>query len=77
MQVGMILGLLASYPANRWLIRHGIKEGMRPRPAGNPTRAQPGLCFLAGEPHERCPLSRKSSTAGPRHLVETKSNATT
>jgi len=28
MQVGMILGFLTSYPANAWLIRHGIKEGM-------------------------------------------------
>jgi hypothetical protein len=28
MQVGMMLGFLTSYPANRWLIRHGIKEGM-------------------------------------------------
>jgi hypothetical protein len=28
MQVGMILGFLTSFPANRWLIRHGIKEGM-------------------------------------------------
>jgi hypothetical protein len=28
MQVGMILGFLTSYPANRWLIRHGIKEAM-------------------------------------------------
>jgi hypothetical protein len=28
MQVGMILGFLTSYPANSWLIRHGIKEGM-------------------------------------------------
>jgi hypothetical protein len=28
MQVGMILGFLTSYPANNWLIRHGIKEGM-------------------------------------------------
>jgi hypothetical protein len=28
MQVGMILGFLTSYPANGWLIRHGIKEGM-------------------------------------------------
>jgi hypothetical protein len=26
MQVGMILGLLASYPANRWLIRTGSKR---------------------------------------------------
>jgi hypothetical protein len=24
----MILGFLTSYPANSWLIRHGIKEGM-------------------------------------------------
>ncbi|HWF53579.1 MAG TPA: DUF4396 domain-containing protein [Solirubrobacteraceae bacterium] len=28
MQIGMILGFLTSYPANRWLIRHGIKEEM-------------------------------------------------
>jgi hypothetical protein len=28
MQVGMIVGFLTSYPANSWLIRHGIKEGM-------------------------------------------------
>jgi hypothetical protein len=28
MQVGMVLGFLTSYPANSWLIRHGIKEGM-------------------------------------------------
>ena len=28
MQVGMILGFLTSYPANNWLIRHGIKESM-------------------------------------------------
>jgi hypothetical protein len=28
MQIGMILGFLTSYPANSWLIRHGIKEGM-------------------------------------------------
>jgi hypothetical protein len=28
MQVGMILGFLTSYPANNWLIRHGVKEGM-------------------------------------------------
>jgi hypothetical protein len=28
MQIGMILGFLSSYPANIWLIRHGIKEGM-------------------------------------------------
>jgi hypothetical protein len=28
MQVGMILGFLSSYPANSWLIRHGIKDGM-------------------------------------------------
>jgi hypothetical protein len=28
MQVGMILGFLTSYPANSWLIRRGIKEGM-------------------------------------------------
>jgi hypothetical protein len=28
MQIGMILGFLTSYPANAWLIRRGIKEGM-------------------------------------------------
>jgi hypothetical protein len=28
MQIGMILGFLTSYPANSWLIRRGIKEGM-------------------------------------------------
>jgi hypothetical protein len=28
MQVGMILGFVTSYPANNWLIRHGVKEGM-------------------------------------------------
>jgi hypothetical protein len=28
MQVGMILGFLTSYPANNWLIRHRVKEGM-------------------------------------------------
>jgi hypothetical protein len=28
MQIGMILGFLTAYPANRWLITHGIKEGM-------------------------------------------------
>ena len=28
MQVGMLLGFLTSYPANSWLIKHGIKEGM-------------------------------------------------
>jgi hypothetical protein len=28
MQVGMIIGFLTSYPANNWLISHGIKEGM-------------------------------------------------
>ena len=28
MQIGMVLGFLTSYPANSWLIRHGIKEGM-------------------------------------------------
>jgi hypothetical protein len=28
MQVGMVLGFLTSYPANSWLIRHGIKEAM-------------------------------------------------
>jgi hypothetical protein len=28
MQVGMILGFVTSYPANNWLIKQGIKEGM-------------------------------------------------
>lgn len=28
MQIGMIMGFLTSYPANRWLIKHGIKEAM-------------------------------------------------
>jgi hypothetical protein len=28
MQVAMILGFLTSFPANRWLITRGIKEGM-------------------------------------------------
>lgn len=28
MQLGMILGFLTSYPANRWLIRHGVKAAM-------------------------------------------------
>jgi Domain of unknown function (DUF4396) len=28
MQIGMILGFLTSFPANSWLIRRGIKEGM-------------------------------------------------
>ena len=28
MQVGMILGFLISYPANSWLIRHGVKAGI-------------------------------------------------
>jgi hypothetical protein len=28
MQVGMIFGFLTSYPANNWLIRHRVKEGM-------------------------------------------------
>ena len=28
MQIGMITGLITSYPMNRWLILHGIKEVM-------------------------------------------------
>jgi hypothetical protein len=28
MQIGMILGLLTSYPANWWLVKSGIKSGM-------------------------------------------------
>lgn len=28
MQVGMIIGFITAYPANVWLIRRGIKEGM-------------------------------------------------
>ena len=28
MQVGMVVGFFTSYPANWWLIRHGIKEQM-------------------------------------------------
>jgi hypothetical protein len=28
MQIGMIFGFATSYPANVWLIRRGIKEGM-------------------------------------------------
>jgi hypothetical protein len=28
MQVGMILGFFASYPANWWLVKKGIKQGM-------------------------------------------------
>jgi hypothetical protein len=28
LQLGMILGFLTSFPANRWLITRGIKEGM-------------------------------------------------
>jgi len=28
MQVGMILGFVTAFPANRWLITRGIKEGM-------------------------------------------------
>jgi len=26
MQIGMILGFATSWPVNRWLLRHGIKE---------------------------------------------------
>ena len=28
MQLAMILGYFTSYPANRWLIRRGLKEKM-------------------------------------------------
>jgi hypothetical protein len=28
MQIGMILGFATSWPVNRWLLRHGIKEPM-------------------------------------------------
>ena len=28
MQVAMVLGFATSYPANVWLVRRGIKEGM-------------------------------------------------
>lgn len=28
MQVGMLIGFLTSWPVNRWLLRHGIKEPM-------------------------------------------------
>ena len=28
MQVGMVIGFITTYPANRWLIRAGIKHGM-------------------------------------------------
>jgi hypothetical protein len=28
MQIGMMLGFLTSWPVNRWLLRHGIKEPM-------------------------------------------------
>jgi len=28
MQIGMMLGFVASWPVNRWLLRHGIKEPM-------------------------------------------------
>ena len=34
MQVGMILGLATSYPANAWMIRRGLKEAMSERPEG-------------------------------------------
>jgi Domain of unknown function (DUF4396) len=27
-QIGMILGFATSWPVNRWLLRHGIKEPM-------------------------------------------------
>ncbi len=28
MQIGMCVGFVTTYPANWWLVRHGIKEGM-------------------------------------------------
>jgi Domain of unknown function (DUF4396) len=28
MQIGMIVGFATSWPVNRWLLRHGIKEPM-------------------------------------------------
>ncbi len=28
MQIGMSVGFLTTYPANHWLVRHGIKKGM-------------------------------------------------
>ena len=28
MQIGMVIGFVTSYPANRWLIRRGFKERM-------------------------------------------------
>jgi hypothetical protein len=28
MQIGMMLGFVTSWPVNRWLLRHGIKEPM-------------------------------------------------
>ena len=28
MQIGMVVGFVTSWPANVWLIRHGIKEAM-------------------------------------------------
>jgi hypothetical protein len=28
MQIGMVLGFLTSWPVNRWLLPHGIKEPM-------------------------------------------------
>ncbi len=28
MQIGMVLGFVTSWPVNRWLLRHGIKEPM-------------------------------------------------
>jgi len=34
MQVGMLVGYIITYPMNWWLIRHGIKEVMRPPGAG-------------------------------------------
>ena len=42
MQVGMILGFLTSFPANRWLITRGIKEGSdTPLAANGPTSTRP------------------------------------
>jgi hypothetical protein len=28
MQIGMMMGFVTSWPVNRWLLRHGIKEPM-------------------------------------------------
>jgi hypothetical protein len=41
MQIGMVIGLVTSYPVNVWLVRHGVKQAMgRPvLPAGSGTRS--------------------------------------